>query len=88
MAACNSGLLQHLPAPLPASSGQPALCCGVAALAQSHFKQAGPWELITWLGTRAPNPNTLVPSAPSCVRLADLSVMPPQGEQTHCSSYS
>jgi hypothetical protein len=28
-----------------------------------------------------------VPSAPRCVGLTDLSVMPPQGERTHCSSY-
>jgi hypothetical protein len=30
--------------------------------------------------------NTLAPSAPSCVGLADLSVMPPQRERTHCGS--
>jgi len=39
-------------------------------------REAGTRELITWVGTRAPIPNTLVPSAPRCVGLADLSVMP------------
>jgi hypothetical protein len=56
--------------------------------AKAGKREAGTRELITWVGTRAPIPNTLVPSAPRCVGLADLSVMPPQGERTHCSSYS
>jgi hypothetical protein len=42
-------------------------------------RKAGTRELMTWVGTHAPIPNTLLPSASKCVGLADLSVMPPQG---------
>jgi hypothetical protein len=45
------------------------------------------WQLVT-VSVVAPIPNTLVPSAPRCVGLADPSVMPPQERKTHCSSYS
>jgi len=52
---------------------------GTEPLQQTTGKrEAGTRELITWVGTRAPIPNTLVPSAARCVGLADLSVMPPE----------
>ena len=53
-------------------------------------RQARSWyqDPKTWVGMRAPTPNTLVPSAPRCVGLADLSVMAPRRGRTHRSSYS
>jgi hypothetical protein len=52
------------------------------------FNTVGAKGGVPYIITRAPIPNTPVPSAPRCVGLADLSVMPPQGERTHCSSFS
>jgi len=57
----------------------------ITLLCVTGKREAGTGKLIT---SRAPTPNTLMPSAPRCVGLADLSVMAPRRGRTHCSSYS